>query len=177
MKIEEGDRLISVCTAKEDDKILIVSEKGIGKRTLVSGIPAHGRGTGGVRITNVHAFDVTGKLVAAEVMHENDDVTFITSTGNVIRLKGSIIPVTGRTAKGVILVKMDGKATVAAVTANDADAIKDPEEKAEEITQLPENTIPEDPADTEEDAEEIEAEEEITEDAEDPEAESDTPEE
>ncbi len=177
MKIEEGDRLISVCTAKEDDKILIVSEKGIGKRTLVSGIPAHGRGTGGVRITNVHAFDVTGKLVAAEVMHENDDVTFITSTGNVIRLKGSIIPVTGRTAKGVILVKMDGKATVAAVTANDADAIKDPEEKAEEITQLPENTIPEDPADSEEDAEEIEAEEELTEDPEASEEDSDTPEE
>ena len=125
MRVAEDDRLTCVDVASSDDYLLVVGEKGIGKRTPVARIPSHGRATGGVMITNKRMLDVTGKVIAARVLHENDDVTFITSTGNVIRLKGLTIPIKGRTARGVRLVRLTEGATVAAVTSNDADAILD----------------------------------------------------
>ncbi|MHC1772612.1 MAG: DNA gyrase subunit A [Flexilinea sp.] len=125
MRVAEDDRLTCVDVASSDDYLLVVGERGIGKRTPVARIPSHGRATGGVMITNKRMLDVTGKVIAARVLHENDDVTFITSTGNVIRLKGLTIPIKGRTARGVRLVRLTEGATVAAVTSNDADAILD----------------------------------------------------
>lgn len=125
MRVAEDDRLTCVDVASAEDYLLVVGEKGIGKRTPVNRVPSHGRATSGVMITNKHMLDVTGKVIAARVLHENDDVTFITSMGNVVRLKGSTIPVKGRTARGVRLVRLTEGATVAAVTSNDADLILD----------------------------------------------------
>jgi len=125
MKIAADDRLASVDVAAEEDFLLVVGEKGIGKRTPVQMIPPHGRSTSGVMITNKKALPVTGKVIAACVLRENYDVTFITSLGNVVRLKGTTIPVKGRTARGVRLVRLTDGATVAAVTSNDADLILD----------------------------------------------------
>lgn len=134
MKLAEGDRLTSVSVANDSNYLLVVGEKGIGKRTPVSNIPRHGRATSGLMITNKRTLDVTGKIIAAHVLMENDDVTFISSSGHVIRLKGSSIPILSRTARGVRLVRMDGNATVAAVTSNDADAIPD---QTEPVSELP----------------------------------------
>ena len=78
---------------------------------------------GGQKITNTNAFDKIGKIAAALVLHANDDVTFMSSKGNVVRLRGSVIPSLGRTARGVRLIRLAEGAIVAGVTANDADAI------------------------------------------------------
>ena len=103
-------------------------------------------------------------------LHANDDVTFMSSKGNVVRLRGSVIPSLGRTARGVRLVRMEGDTVVAGVTANDRDAI--PEAPDEEtVTELPNDpTLPPEedlPMDDEADPEEDDAEEEDSEDVED----------
>ena len=90
------------------------------------------------------------------MLHANDDVTFMSSKGNVVRLRGSVIPSLGRTARGVRLVRLEGDTVVAGVTANDADAI--PEAADEQtVTELPNDpTLPPEeelPADDEADPE------------------------
>ena len=136
MKMIGDDRLVFVGVARDQDDLLIVHDKGIGKRTPVALVPIHGRTTAGQKITNTNAFEKIGKIAAALVLHANDDVTFMSSKGNVVRLRGSVIPSLGRTARGVRLVRMEGDAVVAGVTANDADAI--PEAPDEEtVTELP----------------------------------------
>ena len=123
MKVAAGDRLAFVDVAKEEDYLLVVGEKGIGKRTPVKNIPTHGRISSGVMITNKRMLHVTGKVISATVLRENDDVTFITTYGHVVRLKGDSIPVNGRTARGVRLLRLADDDTVAAVTSNDPDDI------------------------------------------------------
>ena len=170
MKMIGDDRLVYVGVARDQDDLLIVHDKGIGKRTPVALVPIHGRTTGGQKITNTNAFDKIGKIAAALVLHANDDVTFMSSKGNVVRLRGSVIPSLGRAARGVRLIRMEGDTVVAGVTANDRDAI--PEAPDEEtVTELPNDpTLPseedlpaDDDADPEEDIEEIEDESELSE--------------
>ena len=134
MKIAQGDRLACVDVAKEDDYLLVVGEKGIGKRTLVKNIPVHGRTTGGVMITNKRMLDITGKVISSIVLRENDDITFITTMGQVVRLKGESIPINGRTARGVRLLRLAEGDTVAAVTSNNPEDIPD---------DIPLDTVPE----------------------------------
>lgn len=164
MKLLGDDRLVYVGVARDQDDLLIVHDKGIGKRTPVALVPIHGRTTGGQKITNTNAFEKIGRIAAALVLHANDDVTFMSSTGHVVRLRGAVIPSLGRAARGVRLVRMEEDAVVAGVTANDHDAI--PEQPDEEtVTELPNDPTltPEDdlPADDEADLEEDEIEEEI----------------
>lgn len=177
MKMTGDDYLVFVGVARDQDDLLIVHDKGIGKRTPAALIPIHGRTTGGQKITNTNAFDKIGKIAAALVLHANDDVTFMSSKGHVVRLRGSVIPSLGRTARGVRLVRMDADSVVAGVTANDRDAI--PEAPDEEtVTELPNDpTLPPEedlPEDDELDAEE-ESEAEDTDAEEDAEAEEDEP--
>jgi DNA gyrase subunit A len=170
MKMVGDDRLVFVGVARDQDDLLIVHEKGVGKRTPVALIPIHGRTTGGQKITNTNAFEKIGKIAAALVLHANDDVTFMSSKGNVVRLRGSVIPSLGRTARGVRLVRLEGDTVVAGVTANDRDAI--PEAPDEEtVTELPTDpTLPPEedlPADDDQDPEDdMDAEEDETEDEE-----------
>ena len=126
-------------------------------------IPVHGRTTGGQNITNIRQLDIIGKVAAALVLHENDDVTFMSSSGNIVRLRGSLIPRLGRTARGVRLVRLEDGAVVAGVTANDADAIPEaPDEQT--VTELPtdQNLPPEEDLPAEDDQDEEELEDEIT---------------
>ena len=157
MKLADGDKLVYGGAGSDTDDILIVHESGIGKRTNIALVPVHGRNTGGQNITNVHALDKIGKVAAALILHENDDITFVTSKGSVVRLRGTLIPSQGRAARGVRLIKLEEGAAIASVTANDHDAIVDapdpnaPAEDAVVEESLPEDdSLPEDEAEDEE---------------------------
>jgi DNA gyrase subunit A len=184
MKMIGDDYLVYVGVARDQDDLLVVHDRGIGKRTPVALVPIHGRTTGGQKITNTNAFEKIGKIAAALVLHANDDVTFMSSTGHVVRLRGAVIPSLGRAARGVRLVRMEEDAVVAGVTANDHDAI--PEAPDEEtVTELPndpnlppEEDLAEDEPDPEDDADEAEDEdtEEEAEDEPEEDASADEPE-
>ena len=172
MKLADGDKLVYGGAGSDTDDILIVHESGIGKRTNIALVPVHGRNTGGQNITNVHALDKIGKVAAALILHENDDITFVTSKGSVVRLRGTLIPSQGRAARGVRLIKLEEGAAIASVTANDHDAIVDAPDPNAPAEDAPiEESLPEDDSLPEEDEAEDESEEDESEDSEESEEE------
>ena len=88
-----------------DDDIVLVTENGIGKRVKVKDFRNMRRGAVGVKCLNTS--HKTGKVVAAlSVKNKNDELLFMTSNGQMIRLASMNIPAYKRQAKGVSLMKI-----------------------------------------------------------------------
>jgi DNA gyrase subunit A len=114
--LREGDAIVATAVVDKDDKrdLLVVSEKGLGKRTPLSEYPAKGRATQGVITLNVT--DKTGPVVGVQVVEPDDEVMCITSAGVLIRVPVEGIRQTGRNAQGVKVVSPTEGAVVSAVT-------------------------------------------------------------
>lgn len=108
----ENDRAIGmICVAKDTDKtVLVISENGFGKRTLLddeNGEPIYritNRGGKGVKTMNLT--DKTGQLIAIEAVTDEDDLMLITKSGTAIRMDMSSIRVMGRATQGVKLIEL-----------------------------------------------------------------------
>ncbi|MBP7964933.1 MAG: DNA gyrase subunit A [Caldilineaceae bacterium] len=95
--------------------MLVVHENGWGKRTPESDYPRKGRYTQGVWATDHTRLAETGPIIAARMVHENDEITVITSGGIMLRVKVSDISQMGRSTRGVRLVNLGNGDTVAAL--------------------------------------------------------------
>lgn len=124
MFVEENDEVVGMVTLKANDKehtILVVSEKGYGKRTYLND-PETGeeiyrvtnRGGKGVRTLNVT--DKTGSLVAILDVTEDEDLMVINKSGITIRISVSDLRTQGRATQGVRIIKIDDNDEIAAVT-------------------------------------------------------------
>jgi len=107
MKLSEGDELASMLRVDEtgDEKMLILSEFGYGKRVEFGEFTAHGRGTGGQRIYTVS--EKTGEIIGCVNVLEDEEIMCITSQGKSIKVKVSEIRVMGRAAQGVRILSID----------------------------------------------------------------------
>ncbi|NDV13749.1 DNA gyrase subunit A [Crenobacter caeni] len=106
MKLAEGQQLISLLVTNEaTQQVLTATENGYGKRTPVGDYRLSGRGTQGV--IAIDTSERNGKLVAAKLVEESDDVMLITTGGVLIRTQVSEVRETGRTAQGVKLINLD----------------------------------------------------------------------
>ena len=130
--IPEDESVVGMAVVTEEkNEILIVTEKGFGKRSLIDDYRIQIRGGMGVKTVNVT--EKNGKLNTLTSVSENNDLIITTTRGVVIRMHVSDISQTGRNTQGVILMKLkdDNKiATIAVVDRQD-----------EEITVQPENQI------------------------------------
>ena len=114
IKLEEDgeDRAIGmVCVEPNSDKnILVISEKGFGKRTPVDdeeGNPIYRiTNRGGKGVKTIEITDKTGKLIGIEAVTDEDDLMLMTKSGTAIRMDVSTIRVTGRAAQGVKLIEL-----------------------------------------------------------------------
>ncbi len=114
IKLEEDgeDRAIGmVCVEPNSDKnILVVSEKGFGKRTPVDdeeGNPIYRiTNRGGKGVKTIEITDKTGKLIGIQAVTDEDDLMLMTKSGTAIRMDVSTIRVTGRAAQGVKLIEL-----------------------------------------------------------------------
>ena len=95
--------------------VLVVHENGWGKRTPESGYPRKGRYTQGVWATDHTRLAEVGPIIAARMVHENDEITVITSGGIMLRVKVTDISQMGRSTRGVRLVNLGNGDTVAAL--------------------------------------------------------------
>lgn len=95
---------------------LTIMEKGIGKKTPVSGFPKQKRGGQGVKVAEVK--DKTGKVVASQLVPPDCESVILTSTkGQVVKLPIGSVPSLGRATSGVILMRFTDKSdTIAAAT-------------------------------------------------------------
>jgi len=105
MRIAEGDRVISCDVVDDNRQVLVISEKGVGKRSLFSDYTAHHRGTSGVRAMLLGA--KTGKLVGCWSVGEYDEIMAITARGRIIRVAASNVRLLSRMAQGSITMRLD----------------------------------------------------------------------
>ena len=96
-----------VCIDPEDKttSILVVSEKGNGKRSELEDYRITNRGGKGVKTLQVT--DKTGQLVAIKIVHDTDDLMITTTNGVTIRMSIESLRVMGRATQGVRLIRLD----------------------------------------------------------------------
>ena len=119
------DMVVGMITVlNQSDDILVVSEKGYGKRSAIEDYRITNRGGKGVKTINVT--DKTGKLIALKGVNDQYDLMIITQAGNVLRIPVSSLRVMGRATQGVRLINIrenDKIASVAYVEVNEDDSI------------------------------------------------------
>jgi DNA gyrase subunit A len=97
----------------KEKNILVVSEKGYGKRSDVEAYRITNRGGKGVKTLNVT--EKTGSLIALKDVTDNDDLMIITQLGNILRIPVSSLRVMGRATQGVRLINLKENDTIASV--------------------------------------------------------------
>jgi len=121
---EKDDIVIGMITVENKEKdILVVSEKGYGKRSDIDGYRITNRGGKGVKTINVT--EKTGTLIALKDVTDNHDLMIITQFGNILRSPVSALRVMGRATQGVRLINLkesDIIASVACVLVNEEEA-------------------------------------------------------
>ncbi|HHL52310.1 MAG TPA: DNA gyrase subunit A, partial [Flammeovirgaceae bacterium] len=107
IKLEgEGNCAVGmVCVTNEEATLLVVSEKGYGKRSYVSEYRITKRGAKGVKAMNIT--EKTGKLVAIKGVTDKDDLMIINKSGITIRLAVADLRVMGRATQGVKLIRLN----------------------------------------------------------------------
>lgn len=103
-----------VCLENFDHDILVVSEKGFGKRSKIEDYRRTNRG--GVGIKTINITGKTGKLIAIKSVEEGDDLMIINKSGITIRMRVSDMRVMGRATQGVKLINLRNEDSIAAVT-------------------------------------------------------------
>jgi DNA gyrase subunit A len=114
---DTNDEVIGMICVNKDDKsrtVLVVSEKGFGKRTPIDEYRITNRGGKGVKTINVT--DKTGKLVGVLDVTEKEDLMITCKTGITIRMPVNGISEQGRATQGVKLIRLDEGDEIAAIT-------------------------------------------------------------
>ncbi len=105
MKLDEGDEVVGMQMASQGEYMLVVSEKGYGKRTGISEFKLQLRGGKGLLCYNVT--EKTGNLVGMKLLDDGRDIMLITNEGILIRMGVDDISVIGRNTSGVKLMSID----------------------------------------------------------------------
>jgi DNA gyrase subunit A len=109
-----GDVVIGMITVEKKEKdILVVSEKGYGKRSDIDEYRITNRGGKGVKTINIT--DKTGTLIALKDVTDNHDLMIITQYGNILRIPVSGLRVMGRATQGVRLINLRENDIIASV--------------------------------------------------------------
>ena len=113
MNLSDGDEVIGMQLDIQGEALLIVSEKGLGKRTLMSEFTSQNRGGKGVKCYKIT--EKTGNIVGMKAVNDDNEIMIITIGGIIIRMKVSDISVLGRVTSGVKLIDMEDDITVASI--------------------------------------------------------------
>ena len=112
---DDNDEVVGMVTINdfETESILVVTENGYGKRSLLEDYRVTNRGGKGVKTINIT--DKTGKLVAIKSVTDEDDLMIINRSGIAIRMEIDSIRVMGRATQGVRLIRVNDGDAIAAV--------------------------------------------------------------
>ena len=113
MRLEDDDQLTGADVVQPDCDLLLITEKGYGKRTALNEFRLQSRYGKGVRAMELS--DLTGRLVSARVVNQDDEVTCISANGIILRTAVTTISRQGRYSRGVTVMDMKGNDMVASV--------------------------------------------------------------
>ena len=125
---DDSDEVVGMICMTQDtpNNVMVISENGYGKRSLIEDYRITNRGGKGVKTLNVT--DKTGKLVAIKSVNDDNDLVIINKSGITLRIRVSDIRVQGRATQGVRLINLEKRAdSIASVCCVDTD----PEEEAD----------------------------------------------
>ena len=106
MAIEDTQNVIAMLVAEDEaQSVLTATINGYGKRTPIGEYTRHGRGTKGM--IAIQQSERNGKVVAATLVHADDEIMLITDTGVLVRTRVSEIREMGRATQGVTLIALD----------------------------------------------------------------------
>ena len=155
---DPNDEIIGmICMHPDDNKnVMVISENGFGKRSLLDGYRITNRGGKGVKSMNVT--EKTGHVVALLSVDDDNDLVIINRSGITLRARVADIRVTGRATQGVRIINLDKRGDeIASVCCVDTD----PEEEALEAIENPEEL----PVTPEEESDDTAEEEDLTEES------------
>ena len=113
INLMDGDEVVAMQLNSQGSQMLIVSEKGLGKRTNMDEFTAQNRGGKGVKCYKIT--EKTGEVVGAKAVDEEDEIMIINTEGIIIRMECSGISVLGRITSGVKLINLRENEIVASI--------------------------------------------------------------
>jgi DNA gyrase subunit A len=106
MNLEDGQSVIAMLVAEDEQQsVLTATQNGYGKRTSITEYTRHGRGTKGM--IAIQQSERNGKVVAATLVHTDDEIMLITDKGVLVRTRVAEIREMGRATQGVTLIGLD----------------------------------------------------------------------
>lgn len=108
--LRDGDQVVGATMISDDQEVLVLSEKGFGKRTPASEYPTKGRG--GKGIITMKVAEKNGPLAGLITVSGTEDIMVITDTGVIIRTSVANISQTGRSTMGVKVMRLDQEAKI-----------------------------------------------------------------
>ena len=129
----DGSKCICSEIVKEDDTILLVTEKGYGKQTKVSEYRQTRRGSKGVKAMNIT--EKNGSLVSVKIVYEGKELVIMTNSGMTMRMPLEQISLLGRVTQGLRLINLKDSQKVSTIS------LVDKEEEPEELDNVSEPTV------------------------------------
>lgn len=135
ISLREGDYVIGMDICDSDATLLVVTEKGFGKRTMIDEYKIQSRGGKGILTYKIS--EKTGNVAGMILVNDSDDVMLITKDGTIIRIVSKEISVIGRATRGVTLMGVgDDNAVVGIAKTEHTDEFdEDQEEQTDEETE------------------------------------------
>ena len=113
MSLNDQDEIVGMQLDHQGDSLLIVSEKGMGKRTFLEEFTVQKRGGKGVKCYKIT--DKTGYVVGVKAVNDDHEIMLITTGGIIIQIPMSDVSILGRITSGVKLINLDEGVTVAQI--------------------------------------------------------------
>ena len=132
MNLGDRDEVVGMQLNTQGEHLLIVSEKGMGKRTEMSEFTSQNRGGKGVKCYKIT--EKTGNVVGVKAVSEDNEIMIINTEGIIIRMECNSISVLGRITSGVKLINLHDDEKVASI-AKVREASSELEENAEETVE------------------------------------------
>ncbi len=152
MRLNEGNEVVGLIVMQPgtENTVLVVSENGFGKRSVLDSYRLTSRGSMGVKTINVT--DRTGELVAFKSVNDDNDLVIINRSGTLIRIRVADIKIAGRNTQGVRLINLERRGDEIASV---CPVPTDPEEETnaidgEELPEAPDTDVDDADVDNEE---------------------------
>lgn len=130
MNLAVGDEVIAMQMASQGDSVMIVSERGLGKCTLIKEFTVQNRGGKGIKYYKIT--EKSGNLIGVKSVAVEDEIMLITTEGIIIRIRVSDTALLGRITSGVKLINLREDITVASIARVVEDKSLMPSEEAKE---------------------------------------------
>ena len=136
IRLRDGDYVVGAGNSLAGEAVLTITEKGYGKRTLLSEYSIHGRG--GIGIKNYQVTDKTGGIADVKMVNPGEDILVISDDGTIIRMAVDHISVLGRSTQGVRIMRLAEGSRVISIERTEREQGEDEVEETEVTEDAPE---------------------------------------